>query len=309
MEPSSFEKSLMEVQEGTGPLRYGQLSPFSNMNREELARFKEVWARLDADRQYGLLSRMAGLAEENVEVNFDSIMLMALDSPDDRLRVKAIEGLWENRDISLLHRLADMLRHDRAAAVRAAAATALGAFAMLVELQEIRPSHGPTVRQALLASFNDQHEEIEVRRRALEAMSPMCEPEVMKVIEDAYSSGNRKLKASAVYAMGRNCDQHWLPMLREELESADREMRCEAAGACGEVGDESAVPLLVPLLEDPDMQVRLAAIEAIGRLGGDQARAALRQCLRDPDGAVREAAADALEEIKACEGGFLFGQN
>jgi HEAT repeat protein len=309
MEPSSFDASLARIRKGSDAARYAQLVPFSDMSSEELTRFKEVWGGMDADSQYKLLSRMVALAEEKVDVNFDRVMELCLSSPDDRLKVKAIEGLWENREVSHLSRLMELLRRDSSEEVRAAAAIALGHFAMLAELEELRPAHGEAVSHALLTAFNDRREHLEVRCRALEAIAPMSSPEVVKIIHEAHLSGDGKLKASAIYAMGQNCDPVWLPLLREELKSPDPEIRFEAAGACGECGDEEAVPFLVPLLEDSDIQVRLAAIESLGRIGGTRARAALRRCSKDEDSDICQAAADALEEMKAAEGGFLLDQS
>ncbi len=308
MEPSPFEKSLAELGESTRPMRYSGLGPFSDMSPEELTLFKGVWAGIGAERRYKVLSRMASLAEERSEFSFDSVMECCLADPDERLRVKAIEGLWETPHVSHIPLLTGLLRQDKAEGVRDAAATALGKFALMAELQELRQSYAQEVSHALLTVFHDRRESLEVRRRALEAIAPMTLPDVVEIIQEAYRSGNAGLKASAIYAMGQNCDPIWLPLLQEELNNLDSEVRFEAAGACGELGEEEAVPSLVGLLADGDIQVRLAAIESLGKLGGGRAREALVRCLQDADSDTCQAAADVLEEIEASENDLLFGE-
>jgi HEAT repeat protein len=306
MELSPFEESLAELRGSSRLMSYSCLLSFSDMSPEELMLFKDVWTGIDARRRYNVLSRMASLVEERVELNFHSVMECCLADPDEKLRAKAIEGLWENRHVSQITRLISLLRQDKAAKVRAAAATALGKFAMMAELQELRQSYVWAVSNALLAAFHDRGESLEVRRRALEAIAPMSLPEVAGIIQEAYRSRNAELKASAIYAMGQNCSPAWLPLLQEELNSPDPEIRFEAAGACGELGEEDAVPSLIVLLSDSDIQVRLAAIETLGRIGGEHAKTALLRCLQDPDGEVSQAAVEALEEIEANEGDLLF---
>jgi HEAT repeat protein len=190
---------------------------------------------------------------------------------------------------------------DDAEVVRVAAATALGKFAMLSELGKLRPYYAAKVRTALLAAIENREESIEVKRRALEAISPLSLPQVKQLIGDAYTSEDPKLKVSAIYAMGMNCDLVWLPILIEELSSADPEMRFEAARACGELEEEEAVPYLIPLTYDEDFEVKVAAIEALGQIGGKEAKQALRRLLDELDSRVCEAAEAALHELELGE--------
>lgn len=187
-----------------------------------------------------------------------------------------------------------------------AAAITLGKFAMLAALDKIRSRYVDRLKQVLLGTFADQSRAIEVRRRALESISPLPLSEINHAIREAYRSDNPRFKLSAIYAMGKNCQLDWLPILIEELGSADVEMRYEAAIACGELEEEEAVPYLVELINDSDTEVRLASIQSLGKIGGDEAREALQNCLQSPSRAIRQMAEQALEELETNEDPISF---
>jgi len=71
------------------------------------------------------------------------------------------------------------------------------------EINSIAPKYAIQVGQALLDVFNDRNKSIEVRRRALEAVSPLTTEQVKTAIKTAYESLDERLKISAVYAMGK----------------------------------------------------------------------------------------------------------
>ena len=77
---------------------------------------------------------------------------------------------------------------------------------MLAELGELRPEDGEKVQKALLSAIGNQEEQLEVRRRAIEAISPLSLSKVKDIIRQAYESEDARMRASALYAMGRNCD-------------------------------------------------------------------------------------------------------
>jgi HEAT repeat protein len=155
--------------------------------------------------------------------------------------------------------------------------------------------------------MDNKAETAEVKRRALEAISPFNLPRVKELIEQAYHTDDVKLKSSAIYAMGRNCDSAWLTILMTELNNNEAEIRYEAANACGELGAEEAVPRLLKLIEDEeDDQVQEAAIKALGQIGGEHAKQTLNKLAKNPQPRIREAAKSALEEIQFCEDPLFF---
>ncbi len=299
--PSSLPTKtiITELADSDQPLLGSNLAALSSPNPAELRLLARAWAAIETERRRQIVNRMVSLAEDNVALNFDDIFKLCLRDKDAAVRSQAIEGLWENEDVSLIDPLVDLLEHDSTETVRAAAARGLGKFAALAECRKLRPTPATRVLQALLATINDDHRPGEVRRRALEAIAPFSQPQVKQAILGFHRSQNPKLQASAIYAMGRTCDTSWLPLLLKEMAHNNAEIRYEAATACGELGEEAAVPHLTRLTDDPDLDVRLAAIQAMGKIGGGAAKESLKKQLEDTSLAVQQAAEQALSEMEA----------
>jgi len=301
-----IEETIADLANNDKPLPSSRLIDLSNLNPEELVIFEQVWATIEPKRRRQIIHRLVELAEDNVELDFDNIFTSCLKDDDAEVRSKAIEGLWESEEASLINPLINLLGQDGSEKVQAAAATALGKFTMLAELKKLRSCHTAKLQEALLAVIGDESKPIEVRRRALEAAAPLNLPKVKKAIMEAYQSHNSKLRISSIYAMGKNCNHFWLPMLLKELGSSNAEMRYEAAGACGELGEGDAVPYLIELINDPDVDVQLAAIQALGEIGGTEAKECLQECQNNPNEVIQQAAGQALHELEVEEAPFLF---
>jgi HEAT repeat protein len=309
MEPPdslSIKEAIADLGNGDRPLLSSRLIDLSNLGSEELSFLEQVWVSIKPERRRQIVYRLVELAEDNFELNFDSIFWNCLKDQDAEVRCRAIEGLWEDEETSLISPLINLLEQDSSEKVRAAAATALGKFAMLAEHGKLRSCHTSKIARALLDAVGDASNTIEVKRRALESAASLSLPRVKKAIMVAYRSRNAKLKTSAIYAMGKNCDGSWLPVLLTELASADAEIRYEAAGACGELGEEEAVPYLIGLVKDPDVDVQMAAVKALGKIGGTEAKECLKQCLNDPGEVISQMAEQALQELEVVEDPFSF---
>jgi HEAT repeat protein len=302
----SIEETIADLAKSDKPLSRSGLTELSNLSSEGVEFLSRMWVSIESKRRQQIIYRLVELAEDNFELNFDSIFKNCLKDQDAEVRSKAIEGLWESEEASLINPLINLLKYDSSEKVRVAAAKVLGKFAMLAEDKKLRSCHTSKLEEALLSMIGDKSKPIDVRRRALEAAAPLSLPQVKRAIMQAYQSHNPRLRASAVYAMGKSCNPSWLPILLKELTNADTEIRYEAAGACGELGEEEVVPYLIELISDPDINVQLAAIQALGKIGGSQARESLEECRNNPSEVVQEAAEQALEELKAMEAPFSF---
>ncbi len=302
--PLSIEETITDLANCNQPLLNSRLVDLSNLNSEELGFLEQVWAAIEPERQRQIVHRLVELAEDNLELNFDSIFKYCLKDQDAEVRSNAIEGLWESEEASLINPLTNLLEQDSSEKVQAAAATALGKFSMLAEHKKLRSNYTSKVCQTLLAVTGDKSKPIEIRRRALEAAAPLSLPEVKKVITEAYQSHNLRLRISSIYAMGKSCDHSWLPILLKELANTDAEIRYEAVGACSELGEEETVPYLIELINDPDADVQMAAIQALGKIGGTEAKKCLGQCLNNPSEVVQQAAGQTLDELEAAEDPF-----
>jgi HEAT repeat protein len=297
--PSNIKQAINDLANREKPLVNTSLADLSNLNLDELKLLDQAWSDIDADRRRSIINRLVELAEENFELNFDSIFKNCLKDTDAEVRTKAIEGLWENEETILITPFIKMLNEDSSETVQAAAAKALSKYAMLAELKKLGPYSSNRVSQALLAILIDKNKPREVWRRVLEAAAPLSSPEVKKAIKEAYISNDLKMKNSAIYAMGRNCDSAWMPILIKEMISPIPDTRYEAAGACGEICDDEAVPHLIKLSQDKDTEVQRAAIQSLGKIGGVKAKQFLQKCLNSPDEVISEAAEQALKQIEA----------
>jgi len=301
-----IEETIADLADSSKPLLSSGLVELSNLSLEELKLFEQMWTTIKPKRRLDIMSRLVNLAEDNAKLDFDNIFRSSLNDQDDEVRAKAIEGLWESEDTSLVNLMVHLLEQDSSEKVQSAAAVALGKFVILAELEKLRACYKPKIEDVLLSIINDPTKSMEVKRRALEAVAPLSMPEVTKAITDAYQSNEPKLRISAVYAMGRNCDPSWLPALLKELASTDAEMRYEAAGACGELGERDAAPYLIELVGDADTEVQLVAIQALGKIGGSEAVECLEECLHSSSEAIRQVAGEALNELEVEEDPFSF---
>jgi HEAT repeat protein len=302
--PANIKQVINDLADKEKSLSNAGLADLSNLNIDELNFLSTVWSGIEVDRRRKIISRLFELAEENFELNFDSIFKNCLRDHDAEVRAKAIEGLWENEETVLISPYIRILNEDSSEVVQAAAAKALSKFALLAELKKLGPSSSSRVSEALLSILRDKSKPKEVWRRAMEAAAPLSHPEVKKAIDEAYRSSEPALHNSAIYAMGKNCDSSWMPILIKEMASSNPDSRYESAGACGEICDEEAVPHLMKLVQDKDPEVQQAAVISLGKIGGAKAKQFLLKCRDSADEIISEAAVQALKEIESGEDSF-----
>lgn len=295
---SEFEELLKKMRDSQTSLSISSLYGLSDLTRAEAQLFQEVWSLLDAGRRRWIIQSLVDIAEASFEVDFNPIFRLCLSDEDEIVRSRAIEGLWEDEDLTLAGLLVRLLRDDPSESVRAAAATSLGRFVLLGELEKIEAAPAMMVEDALLGAIYDPHEMLEVRRRAVESIAYSGQAQVRDIIEMAYYDDEEKMRISAVFAMGRSADPLWREMVIAELDNPNPEMRYEAAIACGELEASAALSALIDLIEaDPDPEVQEMAIWALGCIGGKEARRVLEACCESEDEALRQAAEEALDEL------------
>jgi HEAT repeat protein len=293
-----YEEALRHVSRPGGPLHGSYLYALSGMTVAQLDLFRDQWAEMTTERRRQVIRQLVELTEASFEVNFDPIFILAMSDEDSVVRTAGIEGLWENEDLRLIAPLTYLLESDESASVRAAAATALGRYVLLGELEKIDKVSAASVEEKLRQVIDNPDEVIEVRRRAVESIAYSSSEEVRRIIREAYHSDDEKMQGSALFAMGRSADPTWRHVLLHELQNENPELRFEAARACGELELTRAVARLGRMaLNDPDAEVQQAAVWALGSIGGSEARRILVQCYESDSEALSEAAGDALDEI------------
>ncbi len=262
-------KALRETDEGVynATIFYGM----AGLTSSEFAQVKPIWDKLDADYRYKLVQQMTDLSETNFDLEYHTVAEQSLDDSNPDVRAAAIELLWDDESITLMNRLIEMAQWDEAISVRAAAASALGNFILQGELGEIDEHETARAQDAVVSLLTDEDEDIDVRRRALEAISNSSHEILDGAIEDAYQSGDERMKASAIYAMGRSFDEKWEEIVMREIGSDNPAFRYEAARASGELELREAVPALGQLARENDVEIREMAIWALGEIGGSLA--------------------------------------
>jgi len=154
--PVSPEDAIAHLANSSEPLLNARLTELTGLNQTELELLKGLWATIQAERRRQIVRRLVELAEDNLELNFDAIFKYCLKDRDDEVRTQAIEGLWENEEASQVELLINLLERDSSEKVQAAAALALGKFAILAEHDKLRSSYKTRLQQALLAVVIDK---------------------------------------------------------------------------------------------------------------------------------------------------------
>ena len=294
----SITEYLNTLAEDSDALKYSGLLQLSDLSSDESDEFEDAWPGISTELRREILGRLTELAEDNLELDFNAAFRSCLADGDDSVRELAARGLWECEDRKIIRPLVSLVKGDPSAKARAAACITLGRFTALAQEGKLSSRDEESIRSALVAVIEGPGEELEVRRRAIEAVSSLPDPGVEEIIKEAYASGVPELKQSSIYGMGRSSNAVWLPIVLKEMEDPSPPIRYEAANAAGLLGDEKVAPHLISLLRDDDLSVQLAAITSLGSVGGALATQALMKCIESGDEATEEAASEALQEIE-----------
>lgn len=243
----------------------------SNLGESDLSRVREVWGGLPLEYRQKLLHQLVDVSEANFELDYRSLGIMALDDEDAESRTAAIELLWEDETLDVMNRLIEIAQWDESVQVRAGAAGALGRYILLGELGDLPETETVRAQDVVVNMLTDADEDVEVRRRALEAIANCSHDIVVEAIQEAFDSDDPRMQASAVFAMGRTYDSRWNSFVLREIANPDPAVRYEAARASGELEIEEAVPHLARLAQGRDREIKEVAIWSLGEIGGSYA--------------------------------------
>jgi len=268
----------------------------SNLSVDEAEQLRPVWAGLAPAQRRKIMRELVESAESNFEFDYQAVGNFGIEDDDPGVREAAIEVLWEDDSLELMNRLIDIVQWDEVREVRAAAMSALGRFILKGELGELAEDDAVRAQDVAIQSLTNLDEDIDVRRRALEAISNSSHEMVEEAISEAYESTDRRMQVSSVFAMGRNYDANlWGDIVLRELDSSDAEMLYEAARAAGELELVPAVMALSHLAFSDDREVKEVAIWSLGEIGGNES---LRVLAALADAADEESDDDLAEAIQ-----------
>ena len=306
LERVKFPEVLSALQDQSRPFPTRLLRGFSDLSEKDLKGFAELWSEIPLQRRRSLLEDLEDLTENDTLVCFDEMARVVLDDPDPSVRVLAIRLLWECENAGVIPAMVEMLRGDEDEGVRATAASLLGRFVYLGELEEIPDAALINVVRNLLEVVNGE-DLVQVRMRALESLGYSGNPSVPAIIRAAFESPDSLWVASSLCAMGRSADEQWAEMVLEKLDSEDAEILFEAVRAAGELELTDALDRLFALLEDEqDSEIRLAVIWSLSQIGGSEVKGRLRELRHESESNEEmewiEKALDNLELNSGVEG-------
>lgn len=317
-EPVDFETMIaaLQTEEGEeGALSAAVYYGLSGLTSVQITQLQPIWDALEVDYRERVITELTETSETNYDLDYREVARLALRDESGDVRAVAIELLWDDNSLEHMRELMTLAANDPSEKVRAAAASASGRFVLHGELGDL-PLEETNQAQALMESiYRNTGEDIDVRRRALEALANSSNDSVAVAIKEAYASSDRRLQVSAVFAMGRSCDEQWTDTVLQELSSQDAEMRYEAARAAGELEIEDAVPTLGELAtDDNDREVQDVAVWSLGEIGGNEALRTLNKLAREAqqlkDEEMLEAIEDAISSASLGSGAmYIFDMN
>lgn len=224
-------------------------------------------------------------------------------SPADRLAAAALSGDLVVMNDSLAETVLAVIRDaDEPEELRARSAIALGPVLEQCDIFEFdEPEEVPIteatftkIRSALQTLYIDTGVAKEVRRRILEASVRAPAEWHHDAVAEAYASGDREWKLTAVFCM------RWIegfdPQILAELKNPDPEIRGEAVAAAGEAELETAWPHLRAILTSKrtPKALMLTAIEAAANVSPKESRKYLADLADSEDEEIREAVEEAI---------------
>ena len=117
---------LSELCDEDAPLSYSNLIELSDLVPAERPQFIAIWNQVTSERRAQVIGRLVDLAEENAQLDFTEVLKIALADDDYLVQEKAIAGIWEGEDRTVIPLLLDILQSDGPAEVRGSAAWGTG---------------------------------------------------------------------------------------------------------------------------------------------------------------------------------------
>ncbi len=268
-----FQKTIDELLDGKKSLSRSSLRSFSDIDSVSLNLLLEAWPRIAPDRKRFLLEELQTLSDNDTLVSFDDLARALLNDSDAQVQAGAIRLLDECNDAKLIPVYLKILSSDKDASARAEAASALGKFVHLGELEEILKKTQGRVEDALLEKINSE-DDASVRRQALESIGYSSRHEVITLIESAFHREDPDWQASALVAMGRSSDERWEEDVLSKLLDENPRVQLAAIEAAGELELAPAREILLKMLEEDenDELVVNAAVWSLSQIGGEDAR-------------------------------------
>lgn len=303
-----IQQVITALLDNNKPFSPTYLHRFSELNAKDMEEIKKIWAAVLPDRRAALLEDLEELADTDSLLNFDALCNYVLNDSDPRVRAHAVCMFWENDDPHLAKTFMNMLKKDPEEIVRSAAASALGLYIYLAEMEEAPEALGQEVEASLLEGYKSK-DSVLVRRHCMESLGYSSLDEVTDIILAAYNLNQHDWLVSSLFAMGRSSDQRWENEVMKMIDHEEPDIQLEAVRAAGELELASAREPLLKKLEDENLDddVRDAVVWSLSQIGGEDVRETLEKLMEDcEDDDESEYLEEVLDNLNFTEGFGLF---
>jgi HEAT repeat protein len=275
--------NLIEIlQDINRPFPPEYLHIFSDITAADLSEIKKAWPQIPVLRKINLIQDLEAMMESDTLLSCDDFARFALQDDNPDVRSHAINLLWDSEDPRLTRIFGDILAQDSNAVVRANAASALGKFMLLGELEEISQRYFDQTLALLLEQY-DKEVFDEVKQEILRSLSYCDKQEIAKLIKAAYETDKKAWKIAALESMGRSADNHWKDHVLANITSEDADLQYEAIRASGELELKDAREILLRVLAEElgNNDVYYQTIWALSKIGGGSVRETLEDLLEN----------------------------
>jgi HEAT repeat protein len=232
--------STLQLLRDPANITRGRLRIFTDLRDRDHTTFWPEWITIPEAARIRIITLMNEISEDNLELDFRTVMRWSLDDNNAEVRRRAIDGLSEEEHPRIIPDLLDRLQHDSADDVRSQAAISLARFTAMIATDELSDQTATTLITTLKQVLATSRNHLDVYRRTLEALGSVADDTITASIAAAWQSDSAPLRESAIVAMGRSADTQWLPMIRSALQHVNAAIRFEAATAAGEYGDDAS---------------------------------------------------------------------
>ena len=239
------------------------------------------------------------VAEADRSLEFDTLFRAAIGFPDPKVRLQSVRALSNGGSVNIAQALIDALERDEDAQVRAAAAESLHAFADPSQARNISGTALSRIAAALSRAASQ--DERAVRGKALKALAAMRVEEAPDLIDAMFDDAisDPELMSDVLLAMGESGDRSWLPTIEDAFYSGDARIRIAAVMAFGEVASDDDVESLSEPFDDHVLEVQMATVQTLANIGSPQAREMLALAVTSSEPEVQRMAQAALDLLKA----------
>ena len=243
---------------------------FSDISQTDLTTLKKVWNQITPQRKAKLFENLEVIYDADYTKDFSQVAILGMDDLNGVIRASSIRLLDNVESRQLIPPLVNMVLNDLEISVRAQAASALGKFVYLGELEEIPEQDLDQVEDILMQILQSDEHEL-VRQKALESIGYSGSEEIKSFIQNAYLSANDNWIKSALVAMGRSADNFWEEKVLTALLNPNQYIQREAIRASGELEIKSARKLLVKQIIQDTLEEEswAVAIWALSKIGGE----------------------------------------